>query len=377
MKFDCGSYVTDDKYSAVDCTGEVLDGTDDLEEAKWLYYSYIKDEFFVHQYDIANLLNDRKVINLEQYLRVAFRNDYYFELIDNEKYINNEDYLLKERLDYKQEIEEMLESFYGENAKITLDNVFIGKEYEARFNSFKEKIKICCEIINRDVNSIAKTKDAIVIDVETTGLSREDDEILQLSIVDVDTKEVLFDEYFKPECKKSWEKAEAVNGISPKMVADKPSIFTKLDEIQEIIASAKKVVVYNSAFDVDFLEHYGINFSTNVIDDPMCYGAVVYGELKTYDDYDYYDDICVTVIEGFKWKKLRELAEWLGYEGDGWHNSTADCLATAYIYEECRKPERIEAYREHALANRELLTDDRYFFDGCSLPKEKCKGMSL
>lgn len=195
-----------------------------------------------------------------------------------------------------------------------------------------------------------KIRDKIIIDTETTGFSRSEDEILQLSIVDGDTKQVLFDEYFKPKYKQTWEKAEAVNHISPEMVADKPDIFSRLEDIQKIIAGANTVIVYNAAFDVDFLEHYGIDFSSNVIDDPMCYGAVLYGETKEHESGE------IT----YKWKKLGVLAEHLGYDGDGWHNSTADCLATAYVYEKIREPENIKKYWNNALSHTEYLEDDRF-----------------
>lgn len=201
-----------------------------------------------------------------------------------------------------------------------------------------------------DILATKKIRDKIIIDTETTGFSRSEDEILQLSIVDGDTKQVLFDEYFKPKYKQTWEKAEAVNHISPEMVADKPDIFGRLGDIQKIIAEANTVIVYNAAFDVDFLEHYGIDFSSNVIDDPMCYGAVLYGETKEHESGE------IT----YKWKKLGVLAEHLGYDGDGWHNSTADCLATAYVYEKIREPENIKKYWNNALSHTEYLEDDRF-----------------
>ncbi len=221
-----------------------------------------------------------------------------------------------------------------------------------RYNVFSYKKENRIE--NKNNQTFAKTRDRIIIDTETTGFSREKDEILQLSIVDADSKEVLFDEYFKPEYKQSWEKAQAVNNISPEMVADKPSIFDRLDNVQKIIGSAETVIVYNSAFDVDFLEHYGVDFSTNVIDDPMCYGAVIYGEAKVRENLNGDPEV------SYKWKKLGVLAEHLGYDGNGWHNSTADCIATAYVYEKCREPENLQKFWQNALTHTDYLPDERY-----------------
>ena len=54
----------------------------------------------------------------------------------------------------------------------------------------------------------------ICLDTETTGLNPSFDEILQLSIIDSNTNEVLFNDYFKPQYTVCWDEAQAVNGIS-------------------------------------------------------------------------------------------------------------------------------------------------------------------
>lgn len=60
----------------------------------------------------------------------------------------------------------------------------------------------------------------LIYDVETTGLSYEDDEILQLSIID-GTGKILFNEYIKPTYWTLWEQAEAIHHISPEMVGNR------------------------------------------------------------------------------------------------------------------------------------------------------------
>ncbi len=61
----------------------------------------------------------------------------------------------------------------------------------------------------------------IVIDLETTGLDLLKDEILQVSIIDGNYN-TLMNEYCKPETIQEWQAAEAVHGILPAMVKDKP-----------------------------------------------------------------------------------------------------------------------------------------------------------
>ena len=209
---------------------------------------------------------------------------------------------------------------------------------------------------DRPVRASSEVGRTLVLDTETTGLD-EMAEILQLSIIDADSEEVLWDKLYKPDVATSWEGAERVNGISPEMVKDAPSIFDDLAEIAKVLGSASKILAYNTAFDLPLLERYGFSFDDVEIDDAMCYGAVIYGELKypyVSGEHDYSEPI------GYKWQKLKNLAEWAGYDGDGWHNSTADCLATAYLYKRLREPEMVERYNTNKALHPEFLTDSRY-----------------
>lgn len=85
----------------------------------------------------------------------------------------------------------------------------------------------------------------IVIDTETTGLCAGEDEILQLSIISESGKK-LFDSYFHP-LHRSWSAAQAVNNISPDIVANAPSIAEKAAEIQRILNSADTIIGYNTS----------------------------------------------------------------------------------------------------------------------------------
>ena len=140
--------------------------------------------------------------------------------------------------------------------------------------SYQNK-KLMQEIIK--LKGIIPTK-TIVIDIETTGLAWYDDEILQLSIID-DSGNILINELFKPLNHTSWYEAQSVNGISPEMVADKPTIQEKIIDIQEIISSASIIIGYNTEFDINFLTSTGIFVSkvTKYVD-VMCEYAAVYGK---------------------------------------------------------------------------------------------------
>lgn len=85
----------------------------------------------------------------------------------------------------------------------------------------------------------------ICLDTETTGLNPSFDEILQLSIIDSNTNEVLFNDYFKPQYTVCWDEAQAVNGISYDDVSNCKSITQSLAQIQNIIDRADKIYGYN------------------------------------------------------------------------------------------------------------------------------------
>lgn len=105
------------------------------------------------------------------------------------------------------------------------------------------------------------------------------DEILQLSIID-GAGRVLFNEYIKPCNHTAWEQAESVNGISPSMVADKPTLEAYRDTLNAIFASAELIVGYNSiSFDNGFLERAGIVIPETALQyDVMIEFAPIYGD---------------------------------------------------------------------------------------------------
>lgn len=166
----------------------------------------------------------------------------------------------------------------------------------------------------------------ICLDTETTGLSVSDDEILQLSIVDADTKQVLIDEYFKPRIKTEWEDATTVNHITPEMVKDCKPIREYYPYIQSIFDNAEEIIGYNTHFDLNFLLADGIQprQGCKVIDVMQeyanCYGA--------------WD----ALNHRYKWIKLVEAAEHFGFDWDQYpaHNSLGDVFATLHVYEAMR-----------------------------------------
>ena len=161
----------------------------------------------------------------------------------------------------------------------------------------------------------------ICLDVETTGLSFYSDEILQLSIIDGNGK-TLFNKYIRPKHTDEWPEAEAIHGISPQMVADKPTIDDHIARINKILADAHLIVGYNSNhFDLSFMSAAGIDIPQNTRKfDVMLEFAPIYGDWN-----EYYRD--------YKWQKLCVCADWYGYQGSGdYHDSLEDVRATLHCF---------------------------------------------
>lgn len=163
----------------------------------------------------------------------------------------------------------------------------------------------------------------LIIDTETTGF-KPDDEILQVSIVDANGEKV-YNQYFKPEHKQSWESAEQVNHISPTSTKDKPYLKMHKETIEKLLDSASLIVGYNTGFDMKMLEQNGIKIpqDTKYVD-LMIPFAKVYGEKNEYGKP--------------KWQKLVTCAKTYGYntEKADWHNSLGDTMATRFCFNEMR-----------------------------------------
>ena len=170
----------------------------------------------------------------------------------------------------------------------------------------------------------------IVIDTETTGLDPAGgDEILQLSIVDADTKQVLFDKLIQPKYKTEWEAAQSVNHISPEMVASCYTFEEYRDKVQQIMDQAEEIIGYNTQFDLDFLT------------DSPCTGIKIPSYCKIVDVMQEYS-ACYGKWDAknhrYKWVKLIEAAEHFGFDWDQYpaHNSLGDVYATLFVYESMR-----------------------------------------
>lgn len=89
----------------------------------------------------------------------------------------------------------------------------------------EEYLKKCHAAAGLPVTGDVITADMFLQDIETTGLSIEWDELLQISILDAADGSVLLNSYVKPEVAKEWPEAMAINRITPEMISSAPEML--------------------------------------------------------------------------------------------------------------------------------------------------------
>lgn len=176
---------------------------------------------------------------------------------------------------------------------------------------------------------LGKTPPAsVLIDVETTGINPCRDAIVQISAVRYqgDEKVDVMDTYINP-LRKIPSEATMIHGITNDMVRSYPPIKEMRSRFMEVINDAI-LVGYNVLFDLRFLN--------------MAFHGALTGSL--------YTDVLPMVKGKFKLPnyKLETVATHLGScpEG-GFHNSLADCEATAAVYFHLRQIGCLESVFEY------------------------------
>jgi DNA polymerase III subunit epsilon len=158
-----------------------------------------------------------------------------------------------------------------------------------------------------------ESKRALVVDVETTGLNLETDDVMQLAMLpfdyEVETGRVMtvyrskaFEALREPTAPIS-EEASLITGISPDMVAGKT---INADAVALLVETADLVIAHNAKFDRPMVERHW-----------DCFGRKPWA--CTLDSVDW-------LREGFSAGKLDYLGMQFGWFYDG-HQALADCEA--------------------------------------------------
>lgn len=177
-------------------------------------------------------------------------------------------------------------------------------------------------IVNHEIEIMEGNEDMsklICLDLETTGFDKQNDEILQFSIVDGNGI-TLLNEYVKPVRHSEWPQAMTVNNITPEMVNNASTLVELMPRLKEIFENAEIIVGYNSDyFDIPFIEaQTDIDLSNHRKADVMKMFDEYYGERNEYGE--------------IKWQKLVKCAEFFNYGEFKAHDSLYDTKATLYAY---------------------------------------------
>lgn len=160
--------------------------------------------------------------------------------------------------------------------------------------------------------------DYVIFDLETTGVSCNSDEVVEISAVKVIGGNVVdeFSTLVNPG-RSIPAQASAVNGITDDMVADAPAFQTALNDFNEFVGELPLVGHNINTFDIKFI----------------CRDAMKYWN-KTFGN-DYIDTLVMAraCLPGLGHYKLVDLAEHYGISPEGAHRALNDCRMNQKVFE--------------------------------------------
>ncbi len=168
-----------------------------------------------------------------------------------------------------------------------------------------------------NANRIKNETKLIVIDIESTGLNPDNDEIIQISIINGNGN-IILNSLVKPYWNTSWVLASNVNHITTEMVKNAPSPDKLIPIVKGSVESAASIVFYGKTLDMDLLSRWGVDFNNkNIIDVAEIYA-------KKYSTWDKY-------FKQYRLKKLKDAAKHYGYSFKE-HDSLEDAKATLFVF---------------------------------------------
>lgn len=165
------------------------------------------------------------------------------------------------------------------------------------------------------VNEIDNSNIFVAIDVETTGLSPFQNELIEVSAIKYNGKEKIdtFTTLIKPKAKIPYYITN-ITGITNNMVQNSPNVEDVMPKLIKFIGNSP-IIAHNAKFDYSFIQNYSNNaFSKNTLIDTVQIGRKLYPNLPNY--------------------KLGTIARHIGITEDGFHRAEFDCECCAKVYVE-------------------------------------------
>lgn len=97
----------------------------------------------------------------------------------------------------------------------------------------------------------------VIINIETTGINSDADEILRLTAIN-EYGTILLSQMFHPVHTKSWVPASMVHHIVPEAVEECPTLIECRNEIEEVMYSAEYLIGCNTEFMIRIMQQAGI-----------------------------------------------------------------------------------------------------------------------
>jgi len=167
-----------------------------------------------------------------------------------------------------------------------------------------------------------EVSDYVVFDLETTGISPQNDKIIEISAIKVEAGKAVdeFNTLVNPMCHIP-SGASYVNGITDSMVKDSPTIDEVMPKFIEFIGDMVLLGHNIHGFDMAFI----LRESSN------CMGLI--------PDNDYVDTLPVSkkCLPQLAHHRMTDLAQHYGISSDGAHRALNDCRMTWMVYERLKQ----------------------------------------
>ncbi len=184
--------------------------------------------------------------------------------------------------------------------------------------------------MGRDKSLIKYPESYVVLDIETTGFSADNDEIIELSALRVVDNKVVdeFSELVNPMRYVS-PYITNLTGITPQMLQNAEKIPDVLKRFVEFVSDSM-IMGHNVNFDIGFIDtklqkYFNFGFNNDYID-----------TLK----------IARKMLPNLKSKKLGMIAQHFNFNTDGMHRGLKDCIVTNMCYQKFLQMHREEQLKQ-------------------------------
>ncbi len=171
--------------------------------------------------------------------------------------------------------------------------------------------------MGRDKSLIKYPESYVVLDIETTGFSPDNDEIIELSALRVVDNRVVeeFSQLVNPERYVS-SYITNLTGITQQMLQDAGQISDVLKKFIEFVSDSM-IMGHNVTFDIGFID------------------TKLQKYFNTGFDNDYIDTLKIArkKLPQLKSKKLGMIAQHFNFNTDGMHRGLKDCIVTNMCYQ--------------------------------------------